>query len=304
VELNETCRISVYPQFPEYLARALDGLRIDSVEQTLTGLPLARLSDESGWLEFVKARGKSLPQYYRAVPILRDTRLSGVIVSFSASFCEVPGLSPPGSSHEEKLLESWGQFASLAVERRGLYEQLSFRAQYDSLTALLNRASLYEHLDARLCKPDPQDRAMALVYLDLDYFKEINDSNGHAAGDKVLQEVARHILESIRHTDFAARIGGDEFVVVLPGVKDRNEARRIAGLLLGAVSQPVLFNGHELSVGASCGVSLFPDDGSQSEALLKSADDDMYRSKMKQRRRSSHRTRSKDTVPSPAFLGV
>jgi diguanylate cyclase (GGDEF)-like protein len=296
VELNNSSRMSVYPQFPEALARAIEDLEIDSVRQTLIALPVARLSGDTAWLRFLETHFDSAFQFYRAVPILRNNRVTGLIISFFSERGSCPA--------EEKLLESWGQFASLAVERRGLYEQLSFRAQYDSLTALLNRASLYEHLDEQLARTDAQDRSLALVYLDLDYFKEINDNHGHGAGDKVLQNVASHILKNVRRTDFAARIGGDEFVVVLPGVVDRGEARRIAGLLVGAISQPVLFNGNELRVEASCGLSLYPEDGVQSEALLKAADEDMYKAKMKLRRRGNHRTRAKESVASGALLSA
>ena len=191
----------------------------------------------------------------RAVPILRDARLAGMIISFFAR-------NRPDYQTEEQLLESWGQFASLAVERRGLYDQLSFRAQYDSLTTLLNRASLYDRLDAQIGKIGANGHnSLAVVYFDLDRFKEINDRYGHAAGDKVLQHVSQRIIESVRHTDFAARIGGDEFVVILPGVGDRKEASRVAELVVNAISQPSSFNGRELRVGASFGISIYPDDG-------------------------------------------
>jgi diguanylate cyclase (GGDEF)-like protein len=200
----------------------------------------------------------------------------GMIISFFEE-------NRPASLAEEQLLESWGQFASLAVERRGLYDQLSFRAQYDSLTTLLNRASLYDRLDAQIGTAHPKDSALSVVYFDLDRFKEINDRFGHAAGDRVLQEVSHRIIESVRHTDFAARIGGDELVVILPGVSDRKEASRVANLLVNAIEQPILFNGLELGVGASFGISIYPDDGAHTDALLKMADEDMYRAKLRRR---------------------
>jgi diguanylate cyclase (GGDEF)-like protein len=164
-----------------------------------------------------------------------------------------------------------------------LYEQLSFRAQHDSLTALLNRASLYDHLDAQIRKTSAEGGGMAVIYLDLDRFKEINDRFGHGTGDKVLQDVSRRILDNVRRTDLAARIGGDEFVVILPGVSDRKEAGRMADLLLSAIEQPVSFNNRELRVGGSFGISVYPDDGAHTDALLKIADEDMYRAKLRRR---------------------
>jgi predicted signal transduction protein with EAL and GGDEF domain len=108
---------------------------------------------------------------------MRSSRLTGMIVSL---FTE----DRPDGHTEQTLLESWGRFASLAVERRGLYEQLSFRAQYDSLTALLNRAALYDRVDSLIRGNSAVRSPMAVVYLDLDGFKQINDTHGHGAGDK------------------------------------------------------------------------------------------------------------------------
>jgi diguanylate cyclase (GGDEF)-like protein len=263
--------ISVYPDFPARLANALDLVAIASIHATLSPEPVAKLSNDPEWLRFIDNYGSSSLQYYRAVPILRNSRSTGLIISFFAG-------DRPDCQAEEHLLESWGQFASLAVERRGLYEQLSFRAQYDSLTTLLNRASLYDRVDAQIRKAGLS--AMAVLYLDLDRFKEVNDRFGHGAGDKVLQDVSQRILDNVRRTDFAARIGGDEFVVILPGVSDRKEASRMADLLLSAIEQPISFNSRELRVGGSIGVSVYPADGAHTDALLKMADEDMYRTKL------------------------
>ena len=295
IELTDGSHISVYTRFPEGLADALDCVPIASIRETLSSEPVARLSSDPAWLQFLDNRGDFAFEYYRAVPILRETRLTGMIISFLAD--ERPDCLP-----EEKLLASWGQFASLAVERRGLYEQLSFRARYDSLTTLLNRASLYERLDAEISRSSASRRAMAVVYFDLDHFKEINDRYGHGGGDKVLQHVSQRILESVRHTDIAARIGGDEFVVILPGVSDRMEANRIAELVATAIGQPGSFNGHELGIGTSFGVSIYPDDGAHTDALLKMADEEMYRAKL--RRRSFQPQRDGVSTTSPALMSA
>jgi diguanylate cyclase (GGDEF)-like protein len=266
--------ISVYPGFPARLANALDCIAIASINATLSSAPAAELSSDPEWLRFIGNCPDPSFQHYRAVPIFRNARSTGLIISFLPE-------DRPACLAEEQLLESWGQFASLAVERRGLYEQLSFRAQYDSLTTLLNRASLYDRIDAQIRKAGCS--AMAVLYLDLDRFKEVNDRFGHAAGDRVLQDVSRRILDNVRRTDIAARIGGDEFVVILPGVGDRREASRVAALLVSAIEQPILFNNRDLRVGASIGISVYPDDGAHTDALLKVADEDMYRAKLNRR---------------------
>jgi diguanylate cyclase (GGDEF)-like protein len=276
IEASADSHISVYPEFPENLAAALEQIGIASINPTLTSAPVDKLSDDARWLRFIHSSGQSPYRHYRAVPVMRSSRLTGMIVSFFAE-------DRPDGHIEQTLLESWGRFASLAVERRGLYEQLSFRAQYDSLTALLNRAALYDHVDslirANASKPVP----MAVVYLDLDGFKQINDTHGHGAGDKVLQHVSAHILESVRKTDMVARLGGDEFVIVLPGVGDPAEARRIADLVTAAIVQPLAYAGRELRIGVSFGISVYPADGDNTDALLKIADEDMYRAKLRHR---------------------
>jgi diguanylate cyclase (GGDEF)-like protein len=292
--------ISVYPEFPESLAKALDRIAIASIHATLSSEPITKLSTDPEWFHFIGNCGDCPFDHYRAVPILRNSRLTGLIVSFFAG-------DRPACQPEEQLLESWGQFASLAVERRRLYEQLSYRAQYDSLTTLLNRASLYDRVDAHIRKASPERSAMAVLYLDLDRFKEINDRYGHGAGDKVLTDVSRRILDRVRHTDFAARIGGDEFVVILPGVSDRKEASRVADLLVSAIEQPVLYNSRELRVGGSIGISIYPDDGAHTDALLRFADEDMYRAKLRGRSflPGQNAGMGTDPVPSsPALIGV
>jgi diguanylate cyclase (GGDEF)-like protein len=277
IEAPDDSHISVYPNFPDNLVVALEQIGITSINQTPASAPIDKLSDDARWLKFIQS-GAQLPyQHYRAVPVMRSSRLTGMIVSLLAE-------DPPDGHSEQILLESWGRFASLAVERRGLYEQLSFRAQYDSLTALLNRAALYDHVDSWIRAYPAKRSPMSLIYLDLDGFKQINDTHGHGAGDKILQHVSAHILESVRRTDVVARLGGDEFVIVLPGVGELAEARRIADLVAAAVARPLAYGGRELRIAASFGVSVYPRDGDNTDALLKIADEDMYRAKLKHRK--------------------
>jgi diguanylate cyclase (GGDEF)-like protein len=277
IEASDGSYISIYPNFPENLATALEQTGVASINPTLASAPIHKLSDDAHWVRFIQSSGQLPYRHYRAVPVVRSTRLTGMILSLFAE-------DRPDAHSEQTLLESWGRFANLAVERRGLYEQLSFRAQYDSLTELLNRAALYDRVDswirANAVKPIP----MALVYLDLDGFKQINDTHGHGAGDQVLQHVSAHILESVRKTDVVARLGGDEFVIVLPGVGAATEARRIADLVTAAIERPLAYADRELRIGVSYGISVYPADGDNTDALLKIADEDMYRAKLKRRK--------------------
>ena len=280
LELPDSSRLAVSPRLPEAFARVLAALPVAAMREALSPQPTKNLSTDPEWQRCVDACGIPSLHRYRAAPILRGNRPVGLIISF---FQEVGDDSASNYAETDKVLESWGQFATLAVERRGLYEQLSFRAQYDSLTTLLNRASLYERMDAEIARSAREGGSMAIVYLDLDHFKEINDRYGHGAGDMVLQNVARQILNSIRRSDVAARIGGDEFVVLLPGMGDRAEAGRVADLMVNSLGQTSVFNGNELNAGASVGISIFPEDGTNADTLLNRADEYMYRNKVKRK---------------------
>jgi diguanylate cyclase (GGDEF)-like protein len=277
--------IALYPAFPGPLADALSHVELSSITETLASAPIDKLSDSIEWASYVHSSANLAYRYFRAVPVLRDSRRAGIIISLLSEECA-------DSQSQQKLLESWGRFASLAVERRGLYKQLSFRAQYDSLTSLLNRASLYERLGGLVRANLNGGSPVAVIYLDLDSFKEINDTFGHGAGDKVLQHVSSQIVASVRRTDVVARIGGDEFVIVLPGVGDRGEAGRIADIVATAIAGPIEVNGQALVVGASLGISTCPIDGNDSDALLKVADESMYKVKLTHRSRRAAQAQS------------
>jgi diguanylate cyclase (GGDEF)-like protein len=174
-----------------------------------------------------------------------------------------------------------GAMIDITSEREMLLEMMR-RAHHDSLTGLLNRTSLYECLERLISARN--DCALALVYIDLDRFKEVNDSLGHAAGDAVLKHVARQIAAGIRQTDFAARIGGDEFVIVLPGVSDPADALRSAAAATDAIAAPLDVGGKSLRVETSLGISIYGRDGGDPDSLLRTADESMYGMKLLHRR--------------------
>jgi diguanylate cyclase (GGDEF)-like protein len=266
--------------FPPGLAVAIEQTAMSSIRPALVPAPIGDLSQDPRWTQFARSSEHLPYTRYRALPIMREGRLSGVILSFLDGKVQVE----PG---DQAILESWGRFASLAVERRGLYEQLSFRAQFDSLTSLLNRASLYDHIDTWIKAESTRGKPMSVVYLDLDGFKGINDTHGHEAGDKVLRHVAASIRDSVRSTDVVARLGGDEFVVLLPEVGDLSEVARIADQMARAIAQPLSYGESELRIRASIGVSVYPTDGDSTDGLLKAADAEMYSAKLERRKRAT-----------------
>jgi diguanylate cyclase (GGDEF)-like protein len=166
---------------------------------------------------------------------------------------------------------------TLAVQR------LRRQALHDALTGLANRALLAEHLGVALARARRAGRAVALAYIDLDDFKLVNDNLGHAAGDRLLVELADRLRGCLRDTDVLARQGGDEFLLLLADCADPQEARHAAALtyerIRAALDAPFLLDGAELAIGVSMGVSVFPEDAGDAETLHRHADASMYRAK-------------------------
>ncbi len=167
------------------------------------------------------------------------------------------------------------------ITERRKSEQISHLAYHDSLTGLPNRALLNEHLTMALGRARRNGLAVALLSFDLNDFKRVNDSLGHAAGDQVLCDVAGRLRDITRSSDLLARQGGDEFMLLLPDLDDdpRSIAARVAGGILAALEAPVSLGGAEFHVGASIGISVFPTDASDADSLLQHADTAMYQAK-------------------------
>lgn len=164
-------------------------------------------------------------------------------------------------------------------ERKRLEAKLNRMAHYDELTGLPNRSLLFDRLQQAVARAQRNDEIIALLFIDLDGFKQVNDSCGHETGDGLLAEVASRITFCIRSTDTAARIGGDEFVVILSDIHHSNDAERIAGKLTEVLAQAFDIGDHCCHITASIGVSLFPEHGNDVEALLNRADKAMYSAK-------------------------
>jgi len=165
------------------------------------------------------------------------------------------------------------------LAKREAEDRLKHQALTDELTGLPNRRSLSERLALSLSIAQRQELILALLYIDLDGFKLVNDSLGHAVGDLLLIQVAQRLQAGIRRSDTLARLGGDEFTVILTTIRTPKEAEKIAASLLDALSEQFIIDGHKISVGASIGVSLCPKDAVDPMILLQQADSAMYASK-------------------------
>ncbi len=162
---------------------------------------------------------------------------------------------------------------------RAMTLKMAHLAQHDFLTGLPNRLLLTERLSQAIRLANRHKKQIALLFIDLDYFKHINDSLGHAIGDLLLKSVAERLTSSVRDTDTVCRQGGDEFVILLAEIEDPQAATRIAEKLLAAFELLHLIDGHELHVGMSIGISIFPDDGSNVDDVLQNADTAMFHAK-------------------------
>lgn len=183
------------------------------------------------------------------------------------------------------LKDSAGQIFRMVLlytdftERRAAAKEIERLAFFDSLTGLPNRILLKDRLSQMLTRAGRHQEKVALLFIDLDRFKEVNDTLGHSCGDQLLQVIAERLEASLRSSDTVARLGGDEFVVLLEGIADREGVAEVAEKLLEALSQPVQLGDREVYTGGSIGISLFPSDGEDVDTLFKNADTAMYHAK-------------------------
>ena len=161
------------------------------------------------------------------------------------------------------------------TELRRAEQALEHLATHDTLTGLPNRHRLERELQHAMEHAAQTHSGLAVLYLDLDGFKAANDRAGHHAGDRVLREVAHRLQQGLRHGDLVARVGGDEFVVMLP-MRAAQDAVRVADKILAALAEPIQVAGNEVRIGVSIGISAFPEDAVDKEELLKYADRAMY----------------------------
>ena len=215
--------------------------------------------------------------------------------SYSWGVLWVANAEPGSFSHEEiQLLEEVGQLLATALERMKLRSLLEHQALTDLLTGLLNRRGFRKAGEVLLAEARAEGRELALLYLDLDRFKQINDTLGHGVGDQVLAEVGRRIKEVLPPDALVGRLGGDEFAILLPG--DETRAREVALELVERVSEPLVASGETLRIGASVGIAFYPRDARTLEELVRKADIAMYQAKRRRTRVAIYEPKSDSAV--------
>ena len=197
-------------------------------------------------------------------------------LSLKISLILLAALVGTGILASHRIIRSISRQLSL---RQRLEQQVYREAREDPLTGLYNRKFFNEQFDRYMKLAQREQRHCALLYLDLDRFKPVNDVYGHTVGDKVLKEAAKILTAQLRSTDLIARIGGDEFVILLVHPCDRAGVAVSGERIIKALAQPIRIDGVEIKVGASIGAALFPEDGDTVEALLKKADNALYAAK-------------------------
>jgi diguanylate cyclase (GGDEF)-like protein len=181
------------------------------------------------------------------------------------------------------ILRVFAARAGAELERQRAEETIKNMAYHDPLTGLPNRILLIDRLSLALKHAYRVKKRLAVMFLDFDHFKLVNDNYGHAIGDLFLKEMGRKLKSALREEDTVARLGGDEFILLLPELHDRDNAVMIAKKLIVLGKEPLNLEGNEITPSFSIGISLYPDHGADHEILLKKADDALYEAKRKGR---------------------
>lgn len=199
--------------------------------------------------------------------------------------CGADGESRNVEVHFSPVLDEKGDIVQLieytidVSERRRTEQQLEYLAYFDALTGIPNRRLFFDRLDRAITAAKREGNMLALLFLDLDRFKFVNDSFGHVTGDLLLKKAAGRLKNFVRESDTVARMGGDEFAVILSKISNTADAEKVAGKIAESLKRPFRLSGVECVVGVSIGISLYPLDAADSGTLLKKADGAMYRAK-------------------------
>lgn len=227
-------------------------------------IPSDRLEEEDMTIDLNSGK---LTNHFETVRLGKDGKPIDVSVTIS-----------PVKDGAGKIIGA-SQVARDITQRKESQERIQYLAHYDSLTGLPNRTLLADRMRVAIGQAARYSKRLALLFVDLDRFKLVNDSLGHEVGDKLLKAVAKRMQSTVRHTDTISRVGGDEFIIFLSQIEAAEDAARVAEKLIAAASQPYKIEEHELMLTASIGISIYPDNGKEATSLLRNADASMYSAK-------------------------
>ena len=280
----------VFESAGEGIAIVDDGI-IEQANQALSdlvGLPASQMTgrslqsifeDPEGWAG-IERRFERLGNTLKLERRIVRSDGRAIWVNVTGCLVDTPPARPhdPGAVVDGAAKRSIWILADLSVQKQKEAENWH-HANHDVMTGLPNRRFLQDRLDQALAFARRDGRRVAVVELDLDGFKSVNDSHGHRFGDAVLEEVARRLSTVVRELDTVGRWGGDEFVLVLKEIESREVVEDTVRRVIARLSEPIVYMGHQLSIGASIGIALFPDHGEEVEVLMLAADLAMYESK-------------------------
>ncbi|MES2188193.1 MAG: diguanylate cyclase [Pseudomonadota bacterium] len=243
-----------------------------SAEVIRTGRPVVRPPEDSAPDRHCHDGSPGAPGWI-GVPLSTPEGLLGVLA--------VQGYSPTDRSADKdvELLQFVATQVAAAIERKQMENRLRHMALHDALTGLPNRRLLMDRMQTALARARRERTGMAVMYLDIDRFKQVNDDLGHAGGDLLLENTARRLGQCIRASDTVSRVGGDEFVVVLGGIGPQDDALSVAQAIRRTMNEPFDLAGQRVAVSSSIGIAMYPIHGEDREQLIRQADAAMYTSK-------------------------
>jgi diguanylate cyclase (GGDEF)-like protein/PAS domain S-box-containing protein len=262
-------RVAATPSMPDALRSTINGLSSD------TPVPCSNpLDKEKAWRKVLRDLSE---------PFGFQSTWTEVIVSPANEVLGTVLLnredSVPLSVEQRNILKEAARLAALAIEHRNSFDRLLHQGHHDPLTGLPNRLLLQDRLKQALARAERKHSQLALLCIDLDRFKNVNDTFGHEAGDLFLQQMSVRFMSRIRASDTLARTGGDEFTAIIGEINGIKDAEKVAQALLDSLREPFDIFGHSLYGGASIGIALYPQDGKDAISLHRSADRAMYRAK-------------------------
>ena len=268
---GEYFRVVASPHLPEDFRSALHTVPCNRILQTIDRKGSIELNNWEDALRAI-ARNYHFGGTWSEPMVSPANELLGTVVLHH-------GFMSPLDSSQARILHEAARLGALAIEHHVAYERLLHQGYHDALTGLPNRLLLADRLQQALARAERNHLQVAYLSIDLDHFKDVNDTYGHDAGDLFLRQISARLATRVRASDTLARTGGDEFTLILPDLQDMNDAGKVAEALTASLRDPFQLQDHTIYGAASIGIALYPRDGRDADTLQRNADRAMYRAK-------------------------